>query len=99
MKALLTKFDRLLENRIRLAIMSLLMVEEDLDFNTLKETIGLTDGNLASHMSMLEKNRYVQVHKRFRGRKPRTTYTATAKGRKAFSNHLEAVEALIRRRQ
>lgn len=96
MKDSLSRINKLLENRIRLAIMSLLMVEEQLDFNAFKETLDLTDGNLASHMAKLEEAAYIQVEKRFQDRKPQTCYRATEAGRAAFRDHLSALEAIIR---
>ena len=71
------------------------MVEECVDFNTLKDTLQLTDGNLASHLRALEAAEYLQVEKQFVGRKPKTTYQATDTGREAFKNHLDALEQLI----
>ncbi|AHM58681.1 regulatory protein ArsR [Flammeovirgaceae bacterium 311] len=76
--------------------MSVLMVEESADFNTLKETLQLTDGNLASHLRAMEEAAYLRVEKQFVGRKPNTRYSATAEGREAFKNHLDALERLIR---
>lgn len=76
--------------------MSVLMVEESVDFNTLKETLQLTDGNLASHLRAMEDAAYLRVEKQFVGRKPNTRYSATAEGRDAFKNHLDALERLIR---
>lgn len=78
--------------------MSILMVDEDVDFNSLKERLGVTDGNLASHTHALEKLEYLAVKKEFIGKKPRTTYTATKKGRSAFSKHLDALERLLDRK-
>ena len=75
--------------------MSVLMVEERVDFSTLKDTLQLTDGNLASHLRALEDAEYLRVEKHFVGRKPNTTYHATDEGRKAFNNHLDALEQLI----
>lgn len=76
--------------------MSVLMVNEWVDFNTFKETLDVTDGNLASHLSALEKQQFVEVRKSFIGRKPNTSYRASAYGRKAFQDHLNALESLIR---
>jgi DNA-binding MarR family transcriptional regulator len=84
------------ENRIRLGVMSLLMVNDKIDFNTLKEMLDVTDGNLASHLSALEKSDYIKVTKQFVGKKPRTTYAVTGEGKKAFNEHLDALEKLIR---
>ena len=79
--------------------MSVLVVNDSMDFNTMKETLGLTDGNLASHITMLEKSNYVAVRKKFVGKKPLTTYSATAAGKRAFSEHLDAIEQLIKKTQ
>ena len=84
------------ENRIRLGVMSILIVNNKTDFNALKDMLSVTDGNLASHLSALEKTGYIVVHKQFVGKKPRTTYSVTDEGRKAFSEHLDALEKLIR---
>ncbi len=83
------------ESRARLGIMSVLMVEESVDFNFLKETLQLTDGNLASHLRALEEAAYLRVEKQFVGRKPNTRYHATLAGKEAFKNHLDALERLI----
>ena len=96
MKHFLDKINKLFENRVRLAVMSLLMVEDHIDFLQLKEILDLTDGNLSSHTSKLEEAGYVEVEKRFVGRKPQTTYKATPAGRKAFQEHLDALEQIIR---
>ena len=87
------------ESRVRLGIMSALVVNDALDFNALKETLDLTDGNLSAHIAVLEKNNYISVKKEFHGKKPLTTYAATAKGRKAFAEHLDALEQLIKSSQ
>jgi DNA-binding HxlR family transcriptional regulator len=84
------------ESRIRLGIMSALAVNQKLDFNSLKELLDVTDGNLASHLTALEKLRYIQVKKQFIGKKPNTSYTATALGRKTFNEHLNTLEKLIK---
>lgn len=80
------------ENRIRLGIMSVLMVNEKIDFSNLKEMLQVTDGNLASHIAALEKADYIKVYKQFVGKKPQTTYSATVSGKKAFQEHLDALE-------
>ncbi len=99
MKGIIEHFNQVFENRIRLAVMSILVVNDSMDFNGLKTALNVTDGNLASHMALLEKNRYISVNKRFVGRKPLTTYAATASGRRAFAQHLDALEQLIRQTQ
>lgn len=77
--------------------MSVLMVNESADFTTLKELLGVTDGNLASHAKALEAENYIIVEKQFIGKKPNTSYKATAEGRKAFREHIEALEKLIQK--
>lgn len=96
MKDIINGLDKLLESRVRLGVMSLLTVNEAMDFNVLKETMNLTDGNLASHINALEKEKYIKVKKGFIGKKTKTTYSLTEKGRKAFTDHLTALEVLIK---
>ena len=96
MKNFLDKINKLFENRVRLAVMSLLMVEEEMDFGRLKEALQLTDGNLSSHAAKLEDAGYIEVEKKFVGKKPKTLYRATPAGRKAFQEHLDALERIIR---
>ena len=76
--------------------MSSLMVNETLDFNSLKELLGLTDGNLASHLKALEQQNIIKVSKQFIGRKPSTTYKASPDGKELFRTHLLALEELIK---
>ncbi|NHA06665.1 transcriptional regulator [Mucilaginibacter sp. HC2] len=99
MKISLDQFDKAFENRIRLQIMSVLVANESYDFNSLKELLELTDGNLASHLKALEKEAYMEVQKSFIGRKPNTRYSVTEKGRAAFKKHLQALENLIRQQK
>ncbi len=96
MKNYLDNINKVFENRIRLAIMSLLMVMDEIDFNSLKERLELTDGNLASHATKLEDCGYITIKKQFVGKKTQTTYTATDEGRSAFKEHLDALERIIR---
>lgn len=76
--------------------MSVLVVNEAISFNDLKELLQLTDGNLASHLRALEEIQYIEVQKQFNGRKPLTTYKATDMGHKAFTEHLQVLENMIR---
>lgn len=92
----LEQFDKAFENRIRLQIMSVLVANAYYDFNSLKELLDVTDGNLASHLKALEKEEYIRVEKTFVGRKPNTRYMATDQGKTAFTKHLEALEELIK---
>ena len=95
MKNPISNLQKVFESRIRLGIMSALMVSDTLDFNTLKELLGLTDGNLASHLKALEQQEIIVVSKQFIGRKPSTTYKATEHGRNLFRQHLAALEELL----
>ncbi len=85
------------ESRVRLGIMAVLVVNDWVDHSTLKELLGVTDGNLASHLAALEQLKYVQVRKRFVGKRPNTSYKATAAGSKTFREHVDAIERLIQR--
>jgi DNA-binding transcriptional ArsR family regulator len=98
-KVTLTNFDKAFENRIRLQIMSVLVANESYDFNSLKELLDVTDGNLASHLKALEKEEYITVNKSFLGRKPNTRYVASALGVQAFKKHLQELENLIRQQK
>ena len=95
MKHIIQNINKAFDNRIRLGIMSILMVNESADFATLKELLGITDGNLASHAKALEAENYISVEKQFIGKKPNTSYRATPEGKKAFQAHIEALEKLI----
>ena len=99
MKIALNNFDKAFENRIRLQVMSVLVANESYDFNSLKELLEVTDGNLASHLKALEKEAYITVSKSFLGRKPNTRYYATAEGKLAFKNHLQSLENLIKQQK
>lgn len=84
------------DSRVRLGIMSTLMVNDEINFNDLKQLIDVTDGNLASHIKSLEEIGYVKVNKGFVGRKTNTTYAVTKAGQKAFQQHLTALERMIK---
>jgi DNA-binding HxlR family transcriptional regulator len=94
-KNIISKLNKVFESRIRLGIMSVLMVNDWVDFNALKDLLDITDGNLASHLSNLEKNELIEVKKQFVGKKPNTRYQATAKGRELFREHLDYLSQLI----
>jgi DNA-binding MarR family transcriptional regulator len=83
------------ESRIRIGIMSALAVNDTLDFNSLKEYLDVTDGNLASHLKGLEKEEFIGMEKSFVGRKPNTKYFITRSGKRAFDDHLKALEKII----
>ena len=97
MKNIILHINKAFDHRVRLGIMSILMVNEHADFKMLKELLGVTDGNLASHSKALEKMEYIAVEKQFIGRKPNTKYSATALGKIAFKKHINALEQLIKK--
>ena len=84
------------DSRVRLGIMSALIVNEEVNFNTLKDLIKVTDGNLASHLKALEELQYIKVKKGFIGRKTNTKYAITRAGEKAFKIHISALEKMIK---
>ncbi|HDZ41028.1 MAG TPA: ArsR family transcriptional regulator [Bacteroidetes bacterium] len=98
MKDILNKLSKLLESRIRLGIMSALVINESMDFNSLKDLLDVTDGNLASHLRVLEENELIQVRKQFIERKPNTRYKATGHGKDVFNQHLDALEQLMKKK-
>ena len=96
MKNPIGNLNKVFDSRIRLGVMSILLVNEEINFNDLKELINVTDGNLASHIKALEENGYIKVQKGFIGRKTNTVYSATKTGEKAFRTHLDALERMIK---
>lgn len=92
---MIENLNKIFDSRIRLGIMSALMVNVEINFNELKELLSITDGNLASHLKTLEESGYVKIQKGFIGRKTNTTYTVTKAGEKAFKLHLTALEKMI----
>lgn len=95
MKGLISDLNKAFDNKVRLGIMSVLLTKNEADFVQLKSLLGVTDGNLASHVKALEKAEYIEVRKQFIGKKPNTTYLVTKEGKLAFKKHLNALEALI----
>tara|TARA_R110002167_G_scaffold94258_37_gene251849 strand:+ start:456 stop:746 length:291 start_codon:yes stop_codon:yes gene_type:complete len=93
--SIINNINKAFDHRIRLGIMSVLMVNDFADFNMLKELLEVTDGNLASHTKALEKEAYIMVEKQFIGRKPNTRYSATKLGKAEFQKHIDALEKLI----
>jgi DNA-binding MarR family transcriptional regulator len=87
--------NKVFDSRVRLGIMSVLVVNEEVLYNDLKEVLELTDGNLASHIKALEEQQYIKVSKTFLARKPRTSYKITKAGEKAFKAHLDALGKMI----
>jgi DNA-binding HxlR family transcriptional regulator len=95
MTSIISHLNKVFDSRIRLGIMSVLSVNEVADFNTVKELLEITDGNLASHLKALETIGYIQSKKQFIGRKPNTQYLITEFGKISFKEHLNALEKLI----
>lgn len=91
----INKLNKVFESRIRIGVMSALVVNDQLSFNDLKGLIDVTDGNLSSHLKTLEDNGYIKVQKGFIGRKTNTTYSITKEGDKAFKDHIHALEQII----
>ncbi len=90
------KLNKAFENRVRLGMMSVLMVNDSMDFNSLKDLLQVTDGNLASHAAGLEKEGLIHIKKEIVNKKTLTTYSATKPGIRAFEEHLDALEKLIK---
>ena len=88
--------NKIFDNRIRLGVMSILMVNEQISFNDLKGMLEVTDGNLATHLVTLEEEGFLKVNKGFIGRKTNTTYAITKAGEKAFQQHIEALGKMIK---
>jgi len=99
MKNPFDSLDKILEHRLRLQIVSVLAANDSYDFNSLKELLDATDGNLATHLKALEKEKYISVSKSFVDRKPNTRYKITERGRSAFRKHLEAMEEVIKQQR
>lgn len=92
---MIEQLNKAFESRVRLGIMAVLAVNEWVDHSQLRELLSVTDGNLASHLSALEELKYVQVRKRFVGKRPNTSYKSSVAGARAFRDHLDAIERLI----
>jgi DNA-binding HxlR family transcriptional regulator len=95
-RTIINGLNKAFESRVRLGIMSVLAVNDTLDFNALKEFLEVTDGNLASHLKALEKEEFIEMKKSFLGRKPNTKYAMTHLGKHAFETHISALEYLIK---
>ncbi len=92
----INNLNKLFDSRVRLGILSALMVNDAVNFNELKELLQITDGNLASHLKALEENNIIKVEKGFIGRKTNTTYAVTKNGEKEFRLHIAALEKMIK---
>ena len=96
MKEIISKINKVFENKVRLGIMSVLAVNSTLDFKALKELLGVTDGNLSSNISVLEKKKYITVKKKFINKKSNTSFSITKAGKEAFKDHVDVLEELIK---
>ncbi len=94
--SIIDKLNKDFESRVRLGIMSVLIVNDWIDFTEMKTILNITDGNLASHSNTLEKSGYIEIKKEFIGKKPKTSYRLTNNGRTAFKEHLLSLEKLMR---
>ena len=95
MKNIIKNFNKVFESRVRIRVMSILMVNDRVDFKTLKKTLDVTDGNLASHIIALQNKKYIRVKKQFLNKKPNTSYSVSESGKKAFNDHLNALKKII----
>lgn len=95
-KNIISDLNKVFDSRIRLGIMSVLMVNNSYNFNGFKEILNVTDGNLASHLKALEEKGLIRVDKQFIGRKPNTSYFITEQGVSIFRKHLKALENLLK---
>ena len=92
---MISQLNKEFESRVRLGIMSVLMVNDWVDFNEMKQLLEVTDGNLASHSSALEKSGFIEIKKECVGKKTKTSYRVTNSGRQAFTEHINALEKLL----
>ena len=90
------QLNKAFDSRVRLGLMSILVVNDWVAYKEIKETLDLTDGNLASHVSALEKLKFIEVKKQFVGKRPQTTYKATKLGQKAFADHIDGLEKILK---
>lgn len=88
--------DRVIHEKGRMAIMSLLAASSELSFTDMRNSLGMTDGNLSVHLRTLQEAGYVAVTKSFHDRKPLTTCSLTAAGRTAFSGYIDVLEKIVR---
>ncbi len=96
MRKEIEQLNKIFDSRLRIGIMSALVVNESMNFNELKALIDATDGNLATHLKTLEDNGFIKIQKGFIGRKTNTIYAITKAGEKAFRSHLDALEKIIK---
>jgi DNA-binding MarR family transcriptional regulator len=90
------RLDRVIHERGRLAIMSMLAASPGLSFTELRDTLEMTDGNLTTHMRTLQEAGYVSIAKSYRNRRPLTTVSLTAAGRQAFADYVALLEQIVK---
>ncbi len=95
MKNIINEMDKAFDSRVRIAIMSILLSHDWVDFNTLKKQLGVTDGNLASHTASLERKKFIEVKKQFIGKRPNTSYRVTLTGKDAFAQYVKSLKRLL----
>ncbi|HNI44561.1 MAG: transcriptional regulator [Chitinophagales bacterium] len=95
MKEIIKDMDKAFDSRVRIAIMAIMSNDEWIDFGHLKEKLGVTDGNLASHLTSLEKKRFIEVHKQFIAKRPNTSYKITTRGREYFAKYVASLKLLL----
>jgi|JI6StandDraft_1071083.scaffolds.fasta_scaffold1286756_1 predicted ArsR family transcriptional regulator len=98
-KDIIRQMDKAFDSRVRIGIMAILLPEQWVDFNELKTKLGVTDGNLASHMSSLERKKFIEIHKQFVGKRPNTSYKITAKGKEGYAKYLVSLKKLLNIKQ
>lgn len=96
MKEALNKLNKAFDNRIRVGVMSILMKNNWVDFTTLKNLLGTTDGNLSSHLSVLESHNMIKLKRQFVDNRPKTSYKISRNGLRKFTEHLEAFRELTK---
>ncbi len=89
------QLNKAFDSRVRIGLMSILIVNNWVSYKEIKNLLDVTDGNLASHIHALEKIAFLEIKKQFMGKKPLTTYKVTKNGRKAFMEHINGLEKLL----
>ena len=95
----LQSLDTILESRVRVGVLALLAQGDAVEFTYLRDKLGVTDGNLATHLRRLEESKYVGVKKSFVGRRPQTAYVITAAGRKALERHVAVLSEALKKQK
>lgn len=91
------QLNKAFDSRVRLGLMAILCVNSWISYKEIKNLLEVTDGNLASHITALDKINFLEIKKQFIGKKPLTTYKVTLEGKKAFNKHIEGLEKMLLR--